>query len=532
MYNIMLVEDEPEVLDAIIETIDWASFSFEKPVGCRDGSEAVRVIDKGFRPDVLLTDICMPFTDGLELTKYIIEKHPKTVVVILSGYNEFSYAQKALQMKVYDYMLKPVTPNSINELLSRLSKELSARRINDIEDSIPVLQRHFLHRLLERSIDASVVEENCLRYRISFSCYNLVAVLDADNVLPADADPKNEFSLELFRYALSNIATELSEAKGYPACQAQNGTSMLIIGGKNADDCRNTAAGLVSEISDAVQRYLPGTISAGIGVATELVAELHLSREQAVEALSYRFFQGESSILFYEDIRTREDSPTTQVDVSVCYRDFESAIMLYDKQATRDVVTALFALLAENRCSLDRYMLCCQRLTMILYQFADKFGGGHGGRAIEQMWEQAKLLDASTIGQMESKMLALCERVSDQFEPYQDDSASAQVVKAESYIHEHYGNPDLSLQSITEYLAVSVSYFSATFKARTGQTFVEYLTKIRMDKAKQLLLISDRRSYEIAADVGFSDPHYFSAAFKRFTGISPREFREYGSANK
>ena len=92
---------------------------------------------------------------------------------------------------------------------------------------------------------------------------------------------------------------------------------------------------------------------------------------------------------------------------------------------------------------------------------------------------------------------------------------------------EHYNDPNLSLNTLTEYLAISNSYFSAIFKAKTGSTFIEYLTRLRMERAKQILSMTDRRTYEVAEDVGFSDPHYFSVAFKRVTGMTPKEYREY-----
>lgn len=110
------------------------------------------------------------------------------------------------------------------------------------------------------------------------------------------------------------------------------------------------------------------------------------------------------------------------------------------------------------------------------------------------------------------------------------DTAAAQVSKAEKYIREHYGDPRLSLNMITEHLAISTSYFSAIFKSRTGATFVEYLTRVRMEKAQQILAFTDRRTYEAAEDVGFSDPHYFSVTFKRVTGMTPKEYREFAGA--
>ena len=122
MYKVLLAEDEVEVLSAMLKTIQWKNCGFEPPVGCQDGMKAIEILKEGFVPNLVITDICMPFADGLELTEYINANLPGTIVVILTGYDEFKYAHSAIKLKVYDYVLKPVTPGHMTELLNRLRK--------------------------------------------------------------------------------------------------------------------------------------------------------------------------------------------------------------------------------------------------------------------------------------------------------------------------------------------------------------------------------------------------------------------------
>jgi len=550
MYKIMLAEDEPEVLSAILDTIRWEAFSFHRPLGCRDGRDAMAALEEGYIPDVIITDICMPFVDGLALARYAADRCPKTIVVILSGYSEFSYAQQAVQLQVYDYVLKPITPASIQKLLQRLKEELDNRRLHDIDDSLHILRGHFLNRLTTKRLDELVVDENVERHKLRFpGRHHLAMVLDVDAPLNAKSDVQEGNALELARYGLFNIASELVErhaAQGGRAggqagdeapgnavqfdedqiltFQAQDGATKMIVSADGEADCQDIAVYMASVVAETVKRYLSTTVSAGIGEPVARLGGLYKSHQQAVKALAHRFFYGEQSILSSRDINDKEGSDS---DVSVYYQSFEDALKACSRTKTDKVTAALFTYLGENHWPIERCVFCCQKLLFLLHEFVSQFGGEAEIKMLESIWEQMSFESASTIMQLQEMIHTLSGQILDIFGDLQTDSAVAQVRRAESYIRDHYNEPGLSLHVITEHLALSISYFSAIFKSHTGCTFVEYLTRVRMDRAKQILALTDRRTYETAYDVGYSDPNYFSVAFKRFTGMSPREFREY-----
>lgn len=175
----------------------------------------------------------------------------------------------------------------------------------------------------------------------------------------------------------------------------------------------------------------------------------------------------------------------------------------------------------------ERCVLYSQKLMMTLIGLTDELIGGAEVESLEKTWEQFNFYSAPTLGRLERMIDEVCDKAFKILALTKSDTAAAQVSKAEKYIREHYGDPRLSLNMITEHLAISTSYFSAIFKSRTGATFVEYLTRVRMEKAQQILAFTDRRTYEAAEDVGFSDPHYFSVTFKRVTGMTPKEYREF-----
>ena len=141
-------------------------------------------------------------------------------------------------------------------------------------------------------------------------------------------------------------------------------------------------------------------------------------------------------------------------------------------------------------------------------------------------FEGANLYAVSTLGQLVDRLNEMLDKAFQILQTLKSSSSALQVAKAEKFIKENSQNSELSLNSVTEYLCVSTSHFSSIFKEQTGMTFVEYLTHLRMEKAKQLLTFTDRRTYEITEDIGFSDPHYFCVIFKRTTGLTPTEYRE------
>ena len=270
----------------------------------------------------------MPFVDGLELTRYINEHLPNTVVVILTGYDDFQYAHRAIKMQVYDYVLKPVTPASINELTDRLRGELDERRLRNVDDSMQIVASYFLNQLMTRRLDAKRIEESCRAHKLDFSgrCH-IAAVLDVDLRAPATEDDGG--SLELMRYGLANIAQELAEnSRGTLAFQGNDGLTKLIVSSQEPDGLRTAAVGLCRTISKTAGAALQVPVSGGVGDPVACLGELHLSHAQAKTALGYRFFYGESSVTCVADVDIRE---TREIDYFSCERQLEAAVKTLDR---------------------------------------------------------------------------------------------------------------------------------------------------------------------------------------------------------
>lgn len=523
MYKVLLAEDEVEVLSAMLKTIHWKNCGFDTPVGCQDGMQAIEILKNGFVPNLVITDICMPFADGLELTEYINENLPGTIVVILTGYDEFKYAHSAIKLKVYDYVLKPVTPGRMTELLRRYKEELDERELKNLETSMDIVSGYFLNKLVTKKLDSSTIEKNCRVNKLTFDGrYHIVTVMDVD--LPIPVTIKESNNVELMRYGLFNISQELAQREGKTVVfQGNDGLTNIITSTQDVDEAYRAATQLAHTISDSVKQSLKITASAGIGEPVAYLDDLYLSRTQAGTALGYRFFYGDSSIICEADVDIKQ---LGGIDYNACEKQLVQAVKTMDRESAMAAVANLVEQLKEYHIAFDKCVLYSQKLMMRIVTLTNEVTGELDAESLEKISENVDFFKVSNLSRLQELLDMVCVKVFGILEAVKNNTIVSQVVKAENYIKEHYSDPELSLNTITEHLSISTSYFSAIFKAQTGSTFVEYLTHMRMEKAKQILAFTDRRTYEAAEDVGFSDPHYFSVAFKRVTGMTPKEYRE------
>ena len=523
MYTMMLVDDEPEVLDSMIDTIDWNSYGFEVPVACRDGNEAIEKIEAGFVPQALVTDIRMPCVDGLELTAFVRERFPDVPVVILSGHDEFSYAQKAIQMQAYNYILKPVTPAKLGDILNEIRKELGERKGSGAEQTIDIIKTDFLNRLIARPLETSIIKEHAKHCRIDFfGKYHAVAVMDV-NAGRDFAETNERQEMSLLRFGLHNVACELSaQQSGIIIFQSKERTK-IISSGANKNEAEIKAAAAAKEIAILLEANMDISVSCGVGRAVASLQELYQSDAEASEALGLTFYFENGSIIKFSDITAALGG---LFQFSKHEKAFEIAVQHFDSAGALHAVDGMFREMRETFLPAESCVKYCQRLAVYLIRFIGEFSQDQKVKHIEAEWEKQNLHTAATLGQMQGKMKHFCAQAFTLLDVVCNDSTSGQVARAEMFIKQNYANPRLSLQVVTEHLAVSTSYFSTIFKNGTGMTFVEYLTALRMDRAKQILAYTDKRTYEVADEVGFSDPHYFSAAFKKATGVTPKEYRE------
>ena len=481
MYQIMLVEDEMLVRESMAQNTNWDKFGFAPPHVFENGRQALEQLESVL-PDVVITDICMPFVDGLELARNIYEKFPDTIVVVLTGFSEFSYAQKAIRYHVHDYLLKPVSPKEFDQLLENLSAELSRRDNRQglysravLADE--VLKDHFFQGLLQ-SDTAQELPEATLAAGVELGGrFHAVA-------LAALPQRPEGFEAQGHRVAQGCAPAQLR-------LLGDQHVMLIVSGDETAELMARTAAG--ARHLRAVMQEAEITAPIGIGGAYAGLDGLRQSAQEAQHALGYAFSTGET-LLF--DPELRKSSGSLQTDDCPTAAQIASTLQSGSGSRALELTGTLFTCMRRRRVHESECRPVLQRLQILVASHLTR----------------EQLLRAPAILQCQAQ---------------QNDTPAARCGRlAVAYINEHYADCDLKLPDVLEHLGVSRSYFSTVFKEKTGQSFVEYLTNLRMEKAKEYLRETGLCTYEIAERIGFADPHYFSLTFRRRTGMTPRQYRE------
>ena len=531
MHKLLIVDDEALVREAIQEEMNWEQMGFVCIGACEDGVEALEFIARE-QPDVVLTDIGMPFMDGIELTQELSTRYPDIKVILLTGYDNFEYARQAVKMHVTDYILKPITAAEMEKIMCQLGEQLDKEHTHkrdyeqlkqQLNESMPLLKERFLERMVTSPMMTKQTREGCHYYTIHWSgSWLLEMAIDVDEF--DGEQPPSSSDQELFRFAIFNIAQEVMKPyAGVETFRDRENRVLIILSSDDQEELRDMADRTAEQIQGAILNYLPLKCSIGIGQACMDDNQIGLIHRTALAALDYRFVLGNNSILRITDME-RYRRPQL-LSVVIWENELITRLKTGVPQEMEAWIDKLFATFREQRFPIDVCILYLQRfgisLLHTLYEMGRDIDHVFGGAA----YPMDEIKQLATLAEMEQWVRSLCDRVIILIRSTREDHSMMQVGKAMAFVRTHYMDPELSLKTVCKHVAISTSYFSTMFKSVTGKTFVEYMIEERMEKAKELLKLTELRSYEIAYGVGYRDPQYFSSAFKKVVGCTPKEFR-------
>ncbi|WP_199619724.1 response regulator transcription factor [Paenibacillus alkalitolerans] len=533
MYKLLIADDEALVREAIKEQMKWAELGFECVADCEDGAVALEKVEQ-LRPDVVLTDICMPFMDGLDLTREISLKYPNTKVIILTGFDDFEYAQQAVKLKACDFVLKPVTASELSKVFAKVKEEMDQefktkkdfdllrRQLNE---SLPLLKERFLERMVTSPVAKAEMDERFEFFGIEWAGpYFVELAVDIDD-FAMDGQAPTEKSKELLRFAVYNIAQEIAaELKGAVVFRTREEKVLALLSGANPEQLIDTAYGIGERLSQAVASYLPLTVSVGIGHCCHTLDNIVHAHQSALSALDYRFLLGKNEVISITDMERRQKSaPLPAVEWE---KQLSTKVKTGTEHEIKELIERIFAALRENYYTMETCTIYIQRLVLTLMHTVNELDGDVSavfGPGTNPLTDVNKYL---TLDEIERWMQDVCRRAVRTVMSVREHFSTDQVAKAQEYVKQNFQDAELSLKTVCKHVSMSTSYFSTLFKSHTGKTFIEYVTQVRMEKAKELLKLTQLKSYEIAYQVGFNDPHYFSLTFKKYTGDTPTEFRQ------
>lgn len=522
MYSVFIVDDEQIVLEGIRNKIDWDNSDFTFAGEATDGEIALSMIQE-VKPDILITDIKMPFLDGLELSRILKKIQPWIRIIILSGHDEFDYAKKAISIGVEDYILKPFTGEEILRSLKKISASL------DVEKK----QFTDMNKLKEE------LESNSNLRRSNFLTDVVLGTTDFSTVVGA----AEEFGINLLSHFYKIIISDIRHSENRFE-DMHTVRSKLVMRLKNQSECLSFFIGpqkLVSillnnsetDIVDAAYN-LTETIEhlvcesegyfvvSSMGKTVEHIANISASYSEA-EQMQHITYEFKSSRVIDSDDMRKSDSSVLNLDEKDSLAD---RLKFANSNDIDDIVNYYANSLSDNPVHftiVGSYLFV--NVIMSVSKFIESLGGDVN-EILPQLHSHAYIEESV---KNRDVFLSNIRTIIETVLKFRDKSIQGRysdvILKAKDYIQKNYASQDTCLRLVAEEVHLSPNHFSTIFSQECGTTFIEYLTNVRVEAAKKLLKETEMKGADIAYECGFSDPHYFSFIFKKTTGVSPREYK-------
>jgi two-component system response regulator YesN len=419
-YKVFLVEDEIVTREGIRDTVDWGAAGYQLCGEAPDGELALPLIRER-RPDTVITDIKMPFMDGLQLCRIIKETLPATKIIILSGHDEFKYAQEAIQIGVTEYLLKPIVPRDLLAALRKVAAQLDEERqtsahLLELQAQMATNQSRLRERclldLVAGNISSAEFIEQAQRLSIDLlaPCYQVMVIRAVPRASPPDVP-----LYRLYQQVETIIADSIGEDGATLAFKQGLEETVLILKGGGPEPLQRRARQLTEALQRRMAEHTACLAAIGVGCPTERLGTIAQSFAEALAQLS----PGE----------------------------------------------------------------------------APAPGGALAHPPVQQ---------------------------------HEQSHSAGLVAKARAYIDAHYADPEISLGQVAAQVLLSPTYLSVLFSREVGETFIEYLTNVRIRRAMELLRTTSLTSSEIGYRIGYQNPRYFYSVFRKVTGLPPNEFRRQG----
>ncbi|GGF66558.1 hypothetical protein GCM10010912_09440 [Paenibacillus albidus] len=531
MLTMIIADDEPFIRSSLVHVFDWPKeFGIEIVAEAADGQEAYELCLK-HQPDILFTDIMMPLLDGLQVAEKLRAAGCPTKIIIISGAQDFAYARNALKVNAEGYILKPVKLPEVRELFTQVIARLAEEQGNQknmerlrrqLQDNLPLIRDKFLHNLitgLYRSEQEIWDKIDFFNLPVKRQDYVTVGVLQLDDYQTA-VDKFSEEHKQLLYFSILNIIDECLNSSPCGLCFVANENEFILLFCRTEDLNVSFLTGICEQISSSIKQYLQLAVSIGIGRNVPQLTRVEESYKDALQALVYKFYTGSGAILFIQDIE-----PDTQTLQSTFFYKFHAQLMNELKIGNTAKVTALleqlFAMLTKPKLPIDYVQSICAE---IIFTSARTLYEIDEGIVHDRMSIMETLYRKKNINELKTYMLRLFSDLTAQVESRNTTRNSSTVQKIKAIIQTGYAG-ELPISRIAEEVYLTPNYISLIFKKETGETLTDYLTRIRLGKAKELLQTTDLKVMEISEKVGYENPHYFSTVFKKNVGVHPLKYR-------
>ena len=531
MLKVFLVEDEFVVREGIKKKIDWEAHGYEFCGEASDGELAFPMIQK-LKPDIVITDIRMPFMDGLELSRLIKKEMPWIEIMILTGHQEFEYAKEGIKLGVAQYLSKPINGDEllkeVDEVAAKIEEKREEREIKEkyrkeMEENFLKERKELFQYLVTGSKSVTELLElgDKLGMDLSAMWYSIV-LMKTQSMYQAHDEYSN--SLIEIEDRLKNLDEQMKVISFDRNLEGK----AILFQADSKEELEQLQTDYLQRMEAILKEYEQVRYFGGVGVPVNRLRELSVSFERASHAFAHRYLIGDSCILNSADMEQGRyleqdefrihDVNTKQIDRNK----IKEFLKLGDKGEVIYFVEEFFKALGMGAMKSNIFR---QYITMDAYFCVVDFVEG-----LQLEREEIEAPDVMS-GALQSQESAIqyVIRIMTKAVELREKTASNRygdiVDEVMSYIEKNYAQEELSLNLLASHVNFSPNHLSMIFSQQTGQTFIKYLTDFRMNKAKELLRCTNKRSSVIAMEVGYKDSHYFSYLFKKTQGMTPTQYR-------
>ena len=535
MLKVFLVEDEFVVREGIKNNIDWSGHGYDFCGEAGDGEVAYSMIQKE-KPDIVITDIKMPFMDGITLSRMIKSEFPWIEIIILTGYEDFQFAREAIKIGVSCYLLKPVNGEALMKEVDALSekirekkaeREAAKRYEEEMKERTELEKRDFFNTLIKggKNTTELFAESKKLSIDITALRYNIVLLR-----IWSDKHDIGEYSNSVLR--VEDGVRRIADENGALFFDFTVEGTALLFKGDDDNDIKKKIDRAIESMKELFSGYKHIRYFGAIGQTVGRVTEIHTSFDWASRAFAHMYLTSDNGFL----VGSKEDlRPENNVEIlsEINPQHMDRRIMKRFLRAgdAAEVPFFLQEYLNNIGDQVLRSSMLRQYIAMDVYFCVADFSVNELGISKEELEEKVKFPAGEILSGEENTQEYLSEIIHIALDLREDHSLSRyhDVMKdAIAYISEHYSDEELSLNTLAAQVNFSPNHLSSIFKQETGQPFIKYLTDYRMDMAKELLRRTSKKSNEIGIMVGYKDPHYFSYLFKKTQGVTPTQFRSKG----
>lgn len=535
MFKLLIVDDEALEREALKVIVKKSGLPLEVVGEANNGQSAV-VLVKELHPDIIFMDIKMPGKTGMEAIREIMEIDKKIRIIIVSAYDDFDYAKEALKMGVFDYLVKPSRVGDTVRMLESLVQVLEKEKQNmeeekklrmQLKSMVPFIKTGFMMDLIYSHAD-----EKGLMERAGFLGFSpspaVGMVVDIDDFSRVTHDFNEGYRQLAKKKIFDTVENCLTKDESWISVPLFEDKIMILYGigsPQSKEEAKEKAMALGEKIRRNVEKKTSFTCSIGVGDYSEDFSQVAGSFREARKAHQLgKIFLGGNNVVHIDSIKEMH---------SMFYwypfkmeKTLEEKLKYGDKEEIDQALEGLIAELSSKaEVDFNHFRIMIFELVVVLSRTAVEGGADLEKLAAAQMEVSEEIFGAVNNGELIEMVRVACNKYRELITEGCQSTALGIIKTAINFLHRNY-TKEISLEDVSQVICLNPSYFSRIFKKELGMTFIDYLTKLRIDRAKKFLVQSSQSISEIADAVGYRDSNYFSRVFCKVEGVPPSEFRQ------